>query len=52
MKNSPDIAPYQEWLAMRIEAMATSTYAFSNAPAEATLQFLAGTCCVALFVER
>lgn len=48
----PEIAPYLEWLAMRIESNGDRTYAFSNAPEDATLQFLAELLCGRYFVER
>lgn len=48
----PDIEPHQEWLVMRIEANGDHTYAFSNAPADATLPFLAELLCGRYFVER
>jgi len=35
----PDIDPYQEWLALRIESNGDRTYAFSNAPEDASLQW-------------
>jgi SRSO17 transposase len=47
-----DIAPHQEWLAMRIEKNGDRTYALSNAPEEASLQFLAELLCGRYFVER
>lgn len=48
----PDIPPHQEWLAMRIESNGDRTYAFSNAPESAALQFLAELLCGRYFVER
>jgi len=48
----PDIAPHQEWLAMRIESNGDHTYAFSNAPEDASLQSLAELMCGRYFVER
>jgi SRSO17 transposase len=48
----PNIAPHQEWLAMRIESNGDHTYAFSNAPEDASLQFLAELLCGRYFVER
>jgi len=48
----PDIQPHQEWLAMRIESNGDHTYAFSNAPEDATLLFLAELICGRYFVER
>jgi SRSO17 transposase len=48
----PDIAPHQEWLAMRIESNGDRTYAFSNAPEDASLQSLAELICGRYFVER
>jgi SRSO17 transposase len=48
----PDIAPHQEWLAMRIESNGDRTYAFSNAPEDSLLQFLAELLCGRYFVER
>ena len=48
----PDIAPYQEWLAMRIESNGNRTYAFSNAPENATLHSLAELLCGRYFIER
>jgi len=51
-EKQPEIAPYQEWLAMRIENNGDRTYALSNAPENATLQFLAELLCGRYFVER
>lgn len=48
----PATEPHQEWLVMRIERNGDRTYALSNAPAEATLQFLAELLCGRYFVER
>jgi len=48
----PEIAAHQEWLALRIESNGDHTYAFSNAPEDATLQFLAELICGRYFVER
>lgn len=48
----PDIAPHPEWLAMRIESNGDRTYALSNAPEDAALQFLAELMCGRYFVER
>jgi SRSO17 transposase len=48
----PDIAPHQEWLAMRIESNGDHTYALSNAPEDASLQFLSELLCGRYFVER
>jgi len=48
----PDIAAHQEWLALRIESNGDRTYAFSNAPEDASLQFLAELLCGRYFVER
>jgi len=48
----PDIEPHQEWLAMRIESNGDRTYAFSNAPEDASLQLLAEWLCGRYFVER
>jgi SRSO17 transposase len=48
----PDIAPHPEWLTMRIESNGDHTYAFSNAPQDAVLQFLAELLCGRYFVER
>lgn len=45
-------APRQEWLVMRIEGNGDHTYAFSNAPQDATLQSLAELLCGRYFVER
>jgi len=42
----------QEWLVMRIERNGDHTYAFSNAPQDASLQFLAELLCGRYFVER
>ena len=42
----------QEWLVMRIERNGNHTYAFSNAPQDASLQFLAELLCGRYFVER
>jgi SRSO17 transposase len=51
-EKQPEIAPYQEWLAMRIENNGDRTYALSNAPENAALQFLAELLCGRYFVER
>jgi SRSO17 transposase len=48
----PEIAPHQEWLAMRIKSNGDRTYALSNAPQETSLQFLAELLCGRYFVER
>jgi len=48
----PDIAPHQEWLTMRIEHNGDCTYAFSNAPEDASLLSLAELLCGRYFVER
>lgn len=48
----PETEPQQEWLVMRIERNGDRTYALSNAPEEATLQFLAELLCGRYFVER
>ncbi len=48
----PEIAPHQEWLAMRIESNGDHTYALSNAPQNTSLQFLAELMCGRYFVER
>jgi SRSO17 transposase len=48
----PEMVPHQEWLAMRIEHNDERTYAFSNAPEDASLQFLAELLCGRDFVER
>jgi SRSO17 transposase len=48
----PDIVPHPEWLAMRIESNGDRTYAFSNAPEDVSLQFLAELLCGRYFVER
>jgi SRSO17 transposase len=48
----PDIEPHQEWLAMRLESNGDHTYAFSNAPEDATLLFLAELICGRYFIER
>lgn len=48
----PDIASHQEWLALRIESNGDRTYAFSNAPEDAALQWLAELLCGRYFVER
>jgi SRSO17 transposase len=42
----------QEWLVMRIERNGDHTYAFSNAPHDASLQYLAELLCGRYFVER
>jgi SRSO17 transposase len=44
--------PRQEWLVMRIERNGDHTYAFSNAPPDASLQYLAELLCGRYFVER
>jgi SRSO17 transposase len=51
-EKQPNLAPYQEWLAMRIESNGDRTYAFSNAPEDASLQSLAELLCGRYFVER
>jgi len=51
-EKQPEIAPHQEWLAMRIESNGDRTYALSNAPQETALQFLAELLCGRYFVER
>jgi SRSO17 transposase len=51
-EKQPDITPHQEWLAMRIESDGDRTYAFSNAPEDTSLQFLAELLCGRYFVER
>ena len=51
-EKQPEIAPYQEWLAMRIESNGDRTYALSNAPENASLQSLAELLCGRYFVER
>ncbi len=51
-EKQPEIAPHQEWLAMRIESNGDHTYALSNAPQDASLQFLAELLCGRYFVER
>lgn len=48
----PETEPHQEWLVMRIERSGDRTYALSNAPEQATLQFLAELLCGRYFVER
>jgi SRSO17 transposase len=48
----PEIEPHQEWLVMRIESNGDHTYAFSNAPQDASLQLLAEWLCGRYFVER
>jgi SRSO17 transposase len=45
-------ATRQEWLVMRIERNGDHTYAFSNAPQDASLQYLAELLCGRYFVER
>jgi len=42
----------QEWLVMRIERNGDHTYAFSNAPQDASPQYLAELLCGRYFVER
>jgi len=42
----------QEWLVMRIERNGDHAYAFSNAPQDASLQYLAELLCGRYFVER
>jgi SRSO17 transposase len=42
----------QEWLVMRVERNGDHTYAFSNAPQDASLQCLAEWLCGRYFVER
>jgi len=51
-EKQPEIAPHQEWLAMRIESNGDHTYALRNAPEDAWLQFLAELLCGRYFVER
>lgn len=51
-EKQPDIKPHQEWLAMRIESDGDHTYAFSNAPEDASLQWLAELLCGRYFIER
>lgn len=51
-KGQPDIQPHQEWLVMRIESNGDHSYAFSNAPEDTSLQFLAELKCGRYFVER
>ena len=51
-EKQPDFVPHQEWLAMRIESNGDHTYAFSNAPEDSTLLFLAELICGRYFVER
>jgi SRSO17 transposase len=51
-EKQPEIAPHLEWLAMRIKSNGDRTYALSNAPQEASLQFLAELLCGRYFVER
>jgi SRSO17 transposase len=48
----PECQPRLEWLVMRIERNGNHTYAFSNAPPEAALHFLAELLCGRYFVER
>jgi SRSO17 transposase len=50
--DQPDVKPHQEWLVMRIESNDDHTYAFSNAPEDATLLFLAELLCGRYFIER
>ena len=51
-EKQPEIAPHQEWLAMRIKSNGDCTYSLSNAPQEASLQFMAELLCGRYFVER
>lgn len=51
-EKQPEIAPHQEWLAMRIESNGDHTYALSNAPDDVSLQVLAELLCGRYFVER
>jgi len=51
-ETQPEIEPHQEWLVMRIESNGDHTYAFSNAPENAILLFLAELICGRYFVER
>jgi len=44
--------PVQEWLVMRQEGKKRTTYALSNAPADASLEYLAWLKCQRYFVER
>ncbi len=44
--------PVQEWLVMRREGKKRTTYALSNAPADAPLEYLAWLKCQRYFVER
>jgi SRSO17 transposase len=50
--DQPDFEPHQEWLVMRIESNGDHTYAFSNAPEDATLLSLAELLCGRYFIER
>lgn len=50
--DQPDIKPHQEWLVMRIESNGDHACAFSNAPEDATLLFLAELLCGRYFIER
>jgi len=51
-EKQPEIALHQEWLTIRIESNGDYTYALSNAPQNASLQFLAELMCGRYFVER
>jgi SRSO17 transposase len=51
-EKQPELAPHQEWLAMRIKSNGDRTYALSNAPQETSLPFLAELLCGRYFVER
>ncbi|MBM3136316.1 MAG: IS701 family transposase [Chloroflexi bacterium] len=44
--------PVQEWLVMRREGKKRTTYALSNAPSDASLEYLAWLKCQRYFVER
>jgi SRSO17 transposase len=51
-QTQPEVVPHQEWLVMRIESNGDHSYAFSNAPENATLLFLAELLCGRYFIER
>jgi len=51
-EKQPEITLHQEWLTMRIESNGDHTYALSNAPQDASVQFLAELMCGRYFIER
>ena len=51
-EKQPEIPLHLEWLTMRIESNGDHTFALSNVPQDASLQFLAELMCGRYFVER